>query len=99
MWPYEVSLFILRSDFFTCREILRHGDDGFTSLPKEGVLRIFIALKNPSSSARFEPENSGLNDKHDNHYTTDGDPSAESVYLFVRRNSAIRLFENVFINR
>jgi hypothetical protein len=26
----------------TCHKILRHGADGFTSLPKEGVLRIFI---------------------------------------------------------
>ena len=26
---------------------LRHGTNGFTSLPKEGVLRIFFALKNP----------------------------------------------------
>jgi hypothetical protein len=27
---------------FTCRKILRHGTSGFTSHPKEGVLRIFI---------------------------------------------------------
>jgi hypothetical protein len=33
---------------FTCRKILRHGTSGFTSHPKEGVLRILIALKNPS---------------------------------------------------
>jgi hypothetical protein len=32
----------------TCRKILRHGTSGFISHPKEGVLRIFIALKNPS---------------------------------------------------
>jgi hypothetical protein len=38
---------------------LRHGTDGFTSLPKEVVLRIFITLKNPSSSAGFEPANLG----------------------------------------
>jgi hypothetical protein len=31
------------------------GADGFTSAQKEVVLRIFIALKNPSLSARFEP--------------------------------------------
>jgi len=37
---------------------LRHGTDGFTSLPKEGVLRIFFpALKNPTASAGFEPAN------------------------------------------
>ena len=29
---------------------LRHGTDGFTSPPKEGVLRIFFALKNPKAS-------------------------------------------------
>jgi hypothetical protein len=31
----------------TCRKILRHGTSGFTSHPKEGVLRIFIAVINP----------------------------------------------------
>jgi hypothetical protein len=30
---------------------LRHGTDGFTAPPKEGVLRIFFALKNPTASA------------------------------------------------
>jgi hypothetical protein len=29
-----------------CRKILRHGTDVFTTLLKEGVLRIFIALEN-----------------------------------------------------
>jgi hypothetical protein len=32
----------------TCRTILRHETSGFTSHPYECVLRIFIALKNPS---------------------------------------------------
>jgi hypothetical protein len=32
--------------YLTCRKILRHGTSGFTSHPKEGVLRIFIAIKN-----------------------------------------------------
>jgi hypothetical protein len=32
----------------TCGKILQHGTSGFTSHPKEGVLQIFIALKNPS---------------------------------------------------
>jgi hypothetical protein len=36
---------------------LRHGTEGFTSPPKEGVLRIFFALKNPTASAGFEPMN------------------------------------------
>ena len=38
---------------------LRHGTNGFTSIPKEGVLRIFFALKNPTPSAGFEPANLG----------------------------------------
>jgi hypothetical protein len=33
------------------KKFLRHGADSFTFPPKEGVLRIFIALKNPSPSA------------------------------------------------
>ena len=38
---------------------LRRGTDGFTSPAKEGVLRIFFALKNPTASAGFEPANLG----------------------------------------
>jgi hypothetical protein len=58
--------------FLTCREMLRHGTDCFTSLPKEGVLRIFRP-KNPSSSAGFEPANLTYFDKHAKHYTTEDD--------------------------
>jgi hypothetical protein len=32
---------------FTCCKILQHGASDFISHPKESVLRIFIALKNP----------------------------------------------------
>jgi hypothetical protein len=39
---------------------LRHGTDGFTSPPKEGVLRIFSPEKNPTASARFEPASTEL---------------------------------------
>jgi hypothetical protein len=56
-------------DYLTCRKILRHGTDGFNSPPKEVVLRIFIALKNPSLSVGFEPANLESNGKLDNHYT------------------------------
>ena len=38
---------------------LRHGTNYFTSLPKEGMLRFFSALKNPMASAGFEPANLG----------------------------------------
>jgi len=43
---------------------LRHGTDGFTSPPKEGVQRIFFALKNPTASAEFEPANLGTKGQH-----------------------------------
>jgi len=43
---------------------LRHGTDGFTSPPKEGVLKIFFALKNPTASAGFEPANLGTKGQH-----------------------------------
>jgi hypothetical protein len=37
-WDFNRSL--------TSRKILRHETSGFTSHPKEGVVRIFIAFKN-----------------------------------------------------
>jgi hypothetical protein len=54
-------LFGLRNIFIHVRKVilhavnLRHGTDGFTSPPKEVVLRIFITLKNPSISVGIEP--------------------------------------------
>jgi hypothetical protein len=57
----------------TCSKNLRHGANVFTSPPKEVVLLVFIALKNPSLTAWFEPANLGSNDKHDNYYTTEND--------------------------
>ena len=43
---------------------LRYETDGFTSTPKEGVLRIFFALKNPMASVGFEPANLGTKGQH-----------------------------------
>jgi hypothetical protein len=43
-----------------------HSADGFTSSPKEVAQRIFIALKNLSSSAGFEPANTGSDGKRAN---------------------------------
>ena len=43
---------------------LRHGTNDFTFLPKEGVLRIFFALKNPTASVGFEPPNLGTKGQH-----------------------------------
>ena len=42
---------------------LRRGTDGFTSPPKEGVLRIFHP-KNPTASAGCEPANLGTKGQH-----------------------------------
>ena len=43
---------------------MRHGTNGFTSLPKEGALRIFFTLKNPTASAGFERANLGTKSQH-----------------------------------
>jgi hypothetical protein len=50
--------------FFYMPINLRHGTYSFTSPLKEFVLRIFITLENPSSSAGFEPANLGSSGKH-----------------------------------
>jgi hypothetical protein len=56
--------------FCTCRKIFRHEADGFTSPSKEGVLRIFTALKNPSFRPGLNLRTLGSNGKHANHYTS-----------------------------
>jgi hypothetical protein len=56
----------------TCLAFLGYGADGSTSPPKKVVLRNFIAPKNPSFSAEFDPVNLGSNGKHDNQYNTGG---------------------------
>jgi hypothetical protein len=52
-------LFHTRQDSLTCCKILRHGASGFTSPPKEGVLWICIALKNPSPPQGLNPRTLG----------------------------------------
>jgi hypothetical protein len=52
-FAYEYLRYV--NGYLTCRKILRHGASGFTSHPKEGVLRIFIALKNPPSWPGLSP--------------------------------------------
>jgi hypothetical protein len=51
-FPYQYLRHV--SGSLTCR-ILRHGTSGFNSHLKEGVLRIFIALKNPSPRPCLKP--------------------------------------------
>ena len=55
---------------------LRHGTGGFTSPPKEGMLRIFFCPKNPTASARFEPANLGTKGQH-------ATPRPPKPYLFL----------------
>jgi len=45
----------------------------YERLPREIVLRIFVAFKNPSPSVEFEPVILGSNGKNDNSYTTGND--------------------------
>jgi hypothetical protein len=61
-WDFKISV--------TCHKILRHGTSGFTSHPKEGVLRIFIALK-IHRLGRIRLMTFGSSGKHTNHYTTE----------------------------
>jgi len=62
--------FCLSTDFHvTFKDLLHavklwHGTDGFTSPPKEGVLRIFFRPKNPTASAGCEPANLGTKGQH-----------------------------------
>jgi hypothetical protein len=57
------------------------------------VLQIFISLKNPSSSAGFEPTNLESNGKHANHYSTEDDWSNYSLRVSDRRVPRI-IFEH-----
>ena len=63
----------------TFRDILRHGTNGFTSLPKEGVLRIFFALKNPTASTGFETANLGTKGQH----ATSRPPKPQNTFISV----------------
>jgi hypothetical protein len=65
-FAYGVSL-IIPLGFLTNPKILRRGADGFISPAMEAMLRTFIALKNASSLAGFEPANLENNGKHANH--------------------------------
>jgi hypothetical protein len=56
---------------------------------KEGVLRIFIALKNPSPWPGFEPATFGSSGQHTNHYTT----KATIVMYLCVINAWITLFK------
>jgi hypothetical protein len=71
-FAYEY-LFSCLLDSLTCRKILRHGTDGFTSPATEVVVRIVIAIKNPSPSDGFGPANLGSRGNHADYKTAEGD--------------------------
>jgi hypothetical protein len=54
IWPSKYLCSYFEVIFFSYQKILWHGADGFTS-PKEGVLWIFIALKNQSPRPGLNP--------------------------------------------
>jgi hypothetical protein len=58
-------LFHTSKGFLTCK-ILRHGADGVTSPPKDGLLRILSPLKIHLASAGFAPATLRSNNKHAN---------------------------------
>ena len=78
---------------------LRHGTDGFTSPPKEGVLRIFFVLKNPTVSEGFEPSKLGY--QRPAHYlrTTEAALGTDLItlywYICLRKRSAINVGEKL----
>jgi hypothetical protein len=59
--------FGLRNIFIHARKVFLNLRHGFTSPPKEVVLRIFIILKNPSTSVGIEPANLGSSGEHANY--------------------------------
>jgi hypothetical protein len=59
IWPPKYLCLYFEVISFTCCKILQHGADGFTAHPKEDVLRIFIALKNPSPRPGLDPRTFG----------------------------------------
>ena len=76
---------------------LRHGTHGFTSIPKEVILRIFTLWKNPSTPAGIEPTNLISRDEYDNHWTTGVEffPSA-TVFFFICLTGLIQYLISVF---
>jgi hypothetical protein len=72
----DASLFTLRGYFLNAVKSYDMGQTALLLPLKEVVLRFVIALKNPSSSAGFEPNNLGSNGKHNDHYTTKNEDNA-----------------------
>jgi hypothetical protein len=58
-WILSTKYLFHTQSSLTCHKMLRHGTDGFTSPPKEGVMQIFIALKSPSPWRVLNPRSLG----------------------------------------
>jgi hypothetical protein len=71
---------------------------GFISHLKEGVLRIFIAIKNPSPSAGFEPANVVFNGKHVSHYLTTADDKRRLFRLNGKAAFRCKWKEHILMN-
>jgi hypothetical protein len=59
------------------------------------MLRISIAIKNPSSLAGFEPVNRGSNGKHDYHYTTENNYNIGKLFLLFLQSDTRLTSENL----
>jgi hypothetical protein len=68
--------------------MLRYGADGFTSHPKEGVLRILMD--------KFDPAHLGSNTKHANHYTTVATTTCVSLIWSVQGKKVLSPFFPLF---
>jgi hypothetical protein len=75
-FAYEISLFILVG-FFNMSWNFTTWDQRLYSLYEGRSTKIFITLKNPSTSAGFVAATFGSNCKHVNHKTTEGDKSPD----------------------
>jgi hypothetical protein len=71
-------------------DVESHVGSGFTSHPKEGVLRAFIAIKNPSPRPGLNPR--PYSGKHTNHYTTEATAHIVSQYI---RSSVSHLLADI----
>jgi hypothetical protein len=60
----------LQEFFYVLQNLTRWDLPALLPIQEEGVLRIFIALKNPSPWPGFERATFGSNGQHTNHSTT-----------------------------
>ena len=81
-WAWKVRQILLRGSNFGLRFFLRavnarHGTHGFTSLPKEVIVRIFTLWKNPSTPVGTNPRTSGP----DSSIITTGPPGRRTLLM------------------